>query len=27
LLGRMATNEPLERIQVGIGADGAFVYQ
>jgi type VI secretion system protein VasG len=27
LLGRMARNEPLERIQVGIGADGAFVYQ
>jgi len=27
LLGRMATNERLERIQVGIGADGAFVYQ
>jgi type VI secretion system protein VasG len=27
LLGRMAANEPMERIQVGIGADGAFVYQ
>ena len=27
LLGRMAANEPIERIQVGIGADGAFVYQ
>ena len=27
LLGRMATNEPMERIQVGIGTDGAFVYQ
>ncbi|MGA9391187.1 MAG: type VI secretion system ATPase TssH [Candidatus Sulfotelmatobacter sp.] len=27
LLGRMATNERLERIQVAIGADGAFVYQ
>jgi type VI secretion system protein VasG len=27
LLGRMAANEPMERIHVGIGADGAFVYQ
>jgi type VI secretion system protein VasG len=27
LLGRMAANEPMERIRVGIGADGAFVYQ
>ena len=27
LLGRMAANEPMQRIQVGIGADGAFVYQ
>jgi type VI secretion system protein VasG len=27
LLGRMAANEPIERIHVGIGADGAFVYQ
>jgi type VI secretion system protein VasG len=27
LLGRMAANEPMERIQVSIGADGAFVYQ
>jgi type VI secretion system protein VasG len=27
LLGRMAANEHMERIQVGIGADGAFVYQ
>jgi type VI secretion system protein VasG len=27
LLGRMAANEPLERIQVGIGTDGAFVYR
>jgi type VI secretion system protein VasG len=27
LLGRMAANERLERIQVGIGPDGAFVYQ
>jgi hypothetical protein len=27
LLGRMAANEPMERIHVGIGTDGAFVYQ
>jgi type VI secretion system protein VasG len=27
LLGRMAANEPMERIQVGIGADGAFEYR
>jgi type VI secretion system protein VasG len=27
LLGRMAANEPMERIHVGIGSDGAFVYQ
>ena len=27
LLGRMATGESMERIHVGIGADGAFVYQ
>ena len=27
LLGRMAANQPMQRIQVGIGADGAFVYQ
>ena len=27
LLGRMAANEPMERIHVSIGADGAFVYQ
>jgi type VI secretion system protein VasG len=27
LLGRMATNEPLERIHVGIGTDGAFEYR
>ncbi len=27
LLGRMAANEPMERIRVGIGADGAFIYQ
>ncbi len=27
LLGRMAANEPMERIHVGIGADGAFIYQ
>jgi type VI secretion system protein VasG len=27
LLGRMAANEPMERIQVGIGSDGSFVYQ
>ena len=27
LLGRIAANEPMERIHVGIGADGAFVYQ
>ena len=27
LLGRMAEGEPMERIHVGIGADGAFVYQ
>ena len=26
LLGRMASNEPMERIHVGIGADGAFAY-
>ena len=27
LLGRMAANEPMERIHIGIGSDGAFVYQ
>ena len=27
LLGRMAANEPMERIHVGIGADGAFEYR
>jgi len=27
LLGRMAASEPMERIQVGIGADGAFEYR
>jgi type VI secretion system protein VasG len=27
LLGSMAANEPKERIHVGIGTDGAFVYQ
>jgi type VI secretion system protein VasG len=27
LLGSMAANEPMARINVGIGADGAFVYQ
>ncbi len=27
LLGRIAANEPMQRIHVGIGADGAFVYQ
>src|SRR5580692_2151511 len=27
LLGRMASNEPMERIHVGIGADGAFEYR
>ncbi|MGD0566984.1 MAG: type VI secretion system ATPase TssH [Candidatus Sulfotelmatobacter sp.] len=27
LLGRMAEGEPMERIHVGIGTDGAFVYQ
>ena len=27
LLGRMAEGEPTERIHVGIGADGAFLYQ
>lgn len=27
LLGRMAASEPMQRIHVGIGADGAFVYQ
>ena len=27
LLGRMAANEPMERIHVAIGADGGFVYQ
>jgi type VI secretion system protein VasG len=27
LLGRMAANEPVERIHVGIGTDGGFVYQ
>ncbi|HET9409547.1 MAG TPA: type VI secretion system ATPase TssH [Candidatus Sulfotelmatobacter sp.] len=27
LLGRMAANEAVERIHVGIGTDGAFVYQ
>jgi type VI secretion system protein VasG len=27
LLGRMAANEPMERIHVGIGAGGAFVYE
>ncbi|MFZ1138268.1 MAG: type VI secretion system ATPase TssH [Candidatus Sulfotelmatobacter sp.] len=27
LLGRMAANEPMARIHVGIGSDGAFVYQ
>jgi type VI secretion system protein VasG len=27
LLGRMAEGEPMERIHVGIGADGSFVYQ
>jgi len=27
LLGRMAANEQMDRIHVGIGADGAFVYQ
>jgi type VI secretion system protein VasG len=27
LLGSMAANEPMERIHVGIGADGGFVYQ
>jgi len=26
LLGRMATGEPMERIHVGIGEDGSFVY-
>ena len=26
LLGRMASNEPMERIHVGIGTDGAFAY-
>jgi len=27
LLGRMAANEPMERIHVSIGAGGAFAYQ
>jgi len=27
LLSRMAANEPMERIHVGIGADGAFEYR
>jgi type VI secretion system protein VasG len=27
LLGRMAASEPMERIHVGIGADGAFEYR
>jgi type VI secretion system protein VasG len=27
LLGRMAANEPMERIHVGIGTDGAFEYR
>jgi type VI secretion system protein VasG len=27
LLGRMAEGEPMERIHVGIGTDGAFVYE
>jgi type VI secretion system protein VasG len=27
LLGRMAEGEPMDRIHVGIGTDGAFVYQ
>ena len=27
LLGRMAANEPMQRIHVGIGADGAFEYR
>jgi len=27
LLGRMAEGEPMERIHVGVGSDGAFVYQ
>ena len=26
LLGRMAENQPMERIHVSIGADGAFLY-
>jgi len=27
LLGRMAANEPMQQIHVGIGADGAFDYR
>jgi type VI secretion system protein VasG len=27
ILGRMAANESLERIHIGIGSDGGFVYQ
>jgi type VI secretion system protein VasG len=27
LLGRMAANEPMHQIHVGIGADGAFAYR
>ena len=27
LLGRMAEGESMERIHVGVGSDGAFVYQ
>jgi type VI secretion system protein VasG len=27
LLGRMAEGESMERIHVGVGSDGAFIYQ